>query len=160
MNNVRSKILFTLAINCLSQFSVAQDNFYALTNGNVFDGVNNEVFENVTVFVKDGKIDRIAGSDAAVSSAYTIIDLEGNYLLPGMFDVHTHISALDQARRALESGVTTVRSASVSAFQDIALRELARSGKIPGHRLARRPGARFGRQRYGGHNTRVRTHNQ
>ena len=132
MNNVRSKILFTLAINCLSQFSMAQDNFYALTNGNVFDGVNNEVFENVTVFVKDGKIDRIAGSDAAVSSAYTIIDLEGNYLLPGMFDVHTHISALDQARRALESGVTTVRSASVSAFQDIALRELARSGKIPG----------------------------
>jgi imidazolonepropionase-like amidohydrolase len=132
MNNVRSRILFALAINCLSQFSMAQDNSYALTNGNVFDGIDNEVFENVTVFVKDGKIDRIAGSDAAVSSAYTIIDLEGNYLLPGMFDVHTHISALDQARRALESGVTTVRSASVSAFQDISLRELARSGEIPG----------------------------
>ena len=67
-----------------------------------------------------------------ISSAYTVIDLEDNYLLPGLFDVHTHISTLDQARRALESGVTTVRSASVTAFQDLALRELVKTGKIPG----------------------------
>jgi len=132
MNNVVSRILGTLAIICLSQFSVAQDNLYALTNANLFNGIDNEIFENVTVFVKNGKIDRISGADAAISSAYTIIDLEDHYLLPGMFDVHTHISTLDQARRALESGVTTVRSASVTAFQDVALRELALNGKVPG----------------------------
>jgi imidazolonepropionase-like amidohydrolase len=132
MNNAGCRILCTLIVLCLSQFSMAQDNAYALTNAKLFNGIENEIYESVTVFVKDGRIDRIAGADAAVSSAYTIIDLEGNYLLPGLFDVHTHISALDQARRALESGVTTVRSASVTAFQDIALRELARSGKIPG----------------------------
>ncbi len=58
--------------------------------------------------------------------------MEGNDLLPGLFDVHTHISTLDQAQRALESGVTTVRSASVSAFQDVALRELVRQRKLLG----------------------------
>lgn len=132
MNNVVSRILCTLAIISLSQLSMGENNSYALTNAKLFNGIDNEVFENTTVFVKDGKISRIAGADASVSSAYTIIDLEGNYLLPGMFDVHTHISTLDQARRALESGVTTVRSASVTAFQDLALRELAQTGKILG----------------------------
>jgi len=33
---------------------------------------------------------------------------------------------------AIESGVTTVRSASVTSFQDVALRELVRSGKLAG----------------------------
>jgi imidazolonepropionase-like amidohydrolase len=52
--------------------------------------------------------------------------------MPGMFDVHTHISSLAQARRALESGVTTVRTAGVPAFQDVSLRELVKAGKIAG----------------------------
>jgi imidazolonepropionase-like amidohydrolase len=52
--------------------------------------------------------------------------------MPGLFDVHTHISTLEQARRALESGVTTVRTAGVTAYQDIAMRALVHSGQIPG----------------------------
>ena len=121
-----------LAILCLTQVCMAQDDYLALTNGNMFNGVDNKIYENATIFVKDGKIDRIADAGASIPPGYTIIDLEGYYLLPGMFDVHTHLSTLDQARRALESGVTSVRSASVTAFQDVALRELAGSGRIPG----------------------------
>jgi imidazolonepropionase-like amidohydrolase len=132
MNHVIYRTLYTLAILCLSQFSMAQDNSYALTNANIFNGIDNEINESATVFVKDGKIERIAGSNASISRSYTIIDLEGNYLMPGLFDVHTHISAMHQAKRALDSGVTTIRSASVSAFQDVALRELVRSGKLSG----------------------------
>ena len=132
MRKLLSRTFCTLAIFGLSQFSMAQDDAYALTNANLFNGIDNEIHENATVFVKDGKIDRITGADASIASNYTIIDLENNYLLPGMFDVHTHVSDLDGAKRALESGVTTVRSAGVTAFQDVALRELARSGKIPG----------------------------
>ena len=105
---------------------------YALINANLFDGVNNKISRDVVVLVKDGLIERIADSKLALPSGYAMIDLEGNYLMPGLFDVHTHIGTLDQAKRALDSGVTTVRSASVPAFQDVALRELARSGKIAG----------------------------
>jgi len=132
MSKSLSRIFCSLAFLCLSQFCLAQDGPYALTNANLFNGVDNQVYENATVFVEDGKITRITNADVSISSAYTVIDLEGNYLMPGMFDVHTHISALDQAKRALDSGVTTVRSATVTAFQDVALRELARGGKIPG----------------------------
>lgn len=105
---------------------------YALTNANMFNGVDNRIEPNATVFVKDGKIERIAGMNASVAAGYEVIDCQGNYLMPGLFDVHTHINSLEQARRALESGVTTVRTASGPAFQDISLRELAKAGKIPG----------------------------
>jgi imidazolonepropionase-like amidohydrolase len=104
----------------------------ALTRTNLFDGVENRIRTNVTIFVRDGRIERIAGGDAAIPAAYQVIDCENNYLLPGMFDVHTHLDTLERAQRALESGVTTIRSASVAAFEDVTLRELARSGKIAG----------------------------
>ena len=110
----------------------AADGSYALTNANLFDGVNNRITEDATVFVSDGRIERIETGDVNVSDDYTVVDVEGYFLIPGMIDVHTHIDTLERAERALVSGVTTVRTASVSAFQDVALRELVRSGKLAG----------------------------
>jgi imidazolonepropionase-like amidohydrolase len=127
---VRSSALFLLCV--ASHFSYAQDSSYAFINANVFNGVDDEIQEGATVFVKDRLIERIAGPGASVSASYTVVDAEGNYLMPGLFDVHTHISSLDQAKRALASGVTTVRTASVSAFQDVAMRELVKSGSLAG----------------------------
>lgn len=121
-----------LTLLCISSISLAQGASYALTNANLFNGVDNGIRENATVFVKDGRVERIASGDVAIPSGYEVIDCEDNFLMPGMFDVHTHINSLAQARRALESGVTTVRTASVPAFQDVSLRELAKAGKIPG----------------------------
>jgi imidazolonepropionase-like amidohydrolase len=111
---------------------MADDSAYALVNANLFNGIDDRIQSNVTILVRNGRIESIATADAVIPSAFTTIDLEGNYLLPGLFDVHTHISTLDQAERALASGVTTVRSASVTAYQDVALRELVRNGTIAG----------------------------
>jgi imidazolonepropionase-like amidohydrolase len=123
-----------LAILSLSAALPAQalGESYALTNGNVFDGVNERIRENVTVFVADGKIERIVGAGAPIPATYEAIDLEGLFLMPGLFDAHTHLETLDQARRALESGVTTVRSASTQAYQDVALQRLVETGQLAG----------------------------
>ena len=112
--------------------AVAQDGPVALTNANLFDGINNTIREDATVFVRDGSIERIATGDVTIADEYEVIDAEGNYLMPGMFDVHTHIDSVKRARQAIDSGVTTVRSSSVTSFQDVALRELVRNGKITG----------------------------
>ncbi|MDX1405378.1 MAG: amidohydrolase family protein [Woeseiaceae bacterium] len=116
----------------LSLSAHAQDRAYALTNVNVFNGVRDRIAENRIVLVSNGKIERIARGDTPVASGYEVIDCESFYLMPGMMDAHTHILSLEQARRALESGVTTVRTAGTPAYQDVSLRELARAGKIAG----------------------------
>ena len=132
MNKNMLSIFCALIIPTLMLMSPAYGNDYALVNGRIFNGVDNEIMEKYTVFVSDGKISKIEKSDSPIDANYSVIDLEGNYLMPGLFDVHTHLSTLVQARRALVSGVTTVRSASVKAFEDVALRELVRSGAVAG----------------------------
>ena len=127
-----SLVVVAMALFFMAHPAFAADGSYALTNANLFDGVNDAITENVTVLVDDGRIERIATSDVDVPRNYTVIDVEGNFLMPGLFDVHTHIDSIERAERALDSGVTTVRSASVSAYQDVALRELVRSGKLAG----------------------------
>jgi imidazolonepropionase-like amidohydrolase len=100
-----------------------------LQRANVVDGVTATVARGVTVVIRDGRIERIGGSAAPPAGA-TVIDLAGRWLAPGMIDAHTHIASLAAARRALLSGVTTVRSASVNAYQDVSMRALARAGQV------------------------------
>jgi imidazolonepropionase-like amidohydrolase len=126
------KILCALPLIYFAQIGAAQSADYALINANLFNGIDDKIFADVVVFVEDGKIAKISDADVPISSKYTIVDLEGYFLMPGMFDVHTHISTLEQAQRALASGVTTIRNASVTAFQDVAIRELVRARRIPG----------------------------
>ena len=132
MNRMRLVVAIALALTAMAYPAFAADGPYALTNANLFDGVNNAIAENVTVLIRDGQIERIESGDVNVPSDYTVIDVEGNFLMPGMIDVHTHMNTIERAKRALDSGVTTVRVAGVNAYQDIALRELVRSGKLAG----------------------------
>jgi len=105
---------------------------YALTNVRIFNGVDKEILAAKTVLVSDGVIERITDSANDVPAGYEVIDCEENYLMPGLFDVHTHLESLEQARRALASGVTTVRTAGVPAYQDVALAALSKTGRIAG----------------------------
>lgn len=102
----------------------------ALIHANVLDVRTGNIAMGSTVLVRAGKIESI--STAAPPAGYQIIDLAGKFVLPGLIDAHTHLDNLAAARRALESGVTTVRSASVGSFRDVSIRELARSGIIAG----------------------------
>ena len=128
----KNRLVVIAALAAVTSPAFAADGDYALTNAHLFDGVNIGITEDVTVLVSDGRIERIGSGDVRVPRGYAVIDVEGNYLMPGMIDVHTHIDSIERAKRALHSGVTTVRSASVSAYQDVGLRELVRSGQLAG----------------------------
>lgn len=104
----------------------------ALVHCHLFNGYENGIIEDATIFVQGDRIERVADAGTAVPAGYATIDCEGNYLLPGLFDVHTHLDNPAAMRRALDSGVTTIRSASVPAFQDVGLREMVRAGALPG----------------------------
>lgn len=104
--------------------------FLALTRASVIDVRTGEIQRNATVVLRDGTIESI-GTGAPPAGA-EVVDLQGRYLLPGLMDAHSHVDDLSAARRALETGVTTLRSASVGSFRDVALREMAADGYIAG----------------------------
>ena len=105
----------------------------ALTNASVINVRTGAVTRNVTVMMRAGRIESVGPPAPGGSApAVRVVDLRGRYVVPGLIDAHVHIGSLPQMRAALESGVTTVRSAGVSHFADVGLRELVRKGHVAG----------------------------
>lgn len=103
-----------------------------LRHVNVVDGARGAIATNAALVIRDGLIAQIESEPFNAPAGATVIEGGGRYVVPGLIDAHTHISTLANARRALESGVTTVRSASTNNYQDVALRDLVKQGAIPG----------------------------
>jgi len=104
--------------------------YLALVNGHVLDVRTGGIEANATIVLRDGKIASIGPGPAPAGAE--VIDLEGRYVLPGLFDAHTHLDDLDRARRALQSGVTTARSASVGSYRDVVIGRMSKAGYIAG----------------------------
>lgn len=122
--------ILLVALLCLP--AVARADRLALVNCNLFDGVEAAIHDDAMVLISDREIERIGDSSEGVPKGYETVDCQGYYLLPGLIDAHTHLDNVAAMKRALDSGVTTVRSASVPAFQDVGLRELVQVGALPG----------------------------
>lgn len=103
-----------------------------LRHANLADGARGAIATNAALVIRDGQIVQIEAEPFTAPAGATVIDVGGRYVVPGLIDAHTHISTLANARRALESGVTTVRSASTNNYQDVALRDLVKQGAIAG----------------------------
>ncbi len=109
----------------------ASDLLYVI-NANVLDGLTPEVMRGVTIVISDGKIDRIEASAPDIPQGVEVVDVQGRYVVPGLIDSHSHVNNLAGVRRALESGVTTVRTAGVGGFADVGIRDLVRRGILEG----------------------------
>ncbi|HHZ98479.1 MAG TPA: amidohydrolase family protein [Candidatus Marinimicrobia bacterium] len=126
------KKVLTVLVCFLTIFSVrAANGRLAIINAELIDGKSDRVQSGVTVLISDGKIESVKRG-GKVPKDYETIDIAGATLMPGFIDAHTHIRSLSSAKRALESGVTTVRSASTPNYQDVNLRELVKSGVLSG----------------------------
>ena len=126
--------------------------------GKLWDG--SRVIANAVVVVEDDRITAVGGPEIAIPAGAVVIDL-GRYTgIPGMIDAHTHMTyfwdrapgtaprgqpprhvavtvflAQDNARRTLETGVTTVRDLNASNGADMAMRDLIASGAMVGPRM-------------------------
>ncbi|WP_146491798.1 metal-dependent hydrolase family protein [Vibrio sp. T20] len=61
-----------------------------ITNANVFNGVDNNLIENVSILIEDNLITQIGDIDPTVSDE--IIDAQGGTVMPGLIDAHVHIT--------------------------------------------------------------------
>jgi imidazolonepropionase-like amidohydrolase len=122
--------------------------------GHVLDVRTGKEPADQTIIVTDGKITAIAPTASTPQQGDDQeIDLRGLTVLPGLIDVHTHLtddtnfdpyhelstsvakSALIGARNAkvtLEAGFTTVRNVGASGYADIDLRDAINEGLVPG----------------------------
>jgi imidazolonepropionase-like amidohydrolase len=110
--------------------SVPSNEPLALVNANVVNVRDGRVMPGATVVLRNGRIDSI--NTSAAPAGIKALDLKGRYLLPGLIDAHTHAADFPSFRRALESGVTTVRSAGVSNFADVGFHQLVKNGAMAG----------------------------
>ncbi len=125
--------------------------------GRVLDVRTGEMRAGQAVVVEGDRIVRLAASgEVAAAAGDTTIDLPQATLLPGLIDMHTHLTfdmrslgysglgistareALRGARNArvtLEAGFTTVRNLGARDYADVALRDAVDEGEVVGPRI-------------------------
>ncbi len=146
--------LFLLVATALATPSPAATLLHA---GRLIDGISNQARERVTVVVEGNQIASIEPGFRAATAQDRVIDLEQATLLPGLMDMHTHLtsqyqrtSELDRfkndgpdvalesvryAERTLLAGFTTVRDLGDAFNASIALRKAIDAGRIKGPRI-------------------------
>ncbi|HUE88508.1 MAG TPA: amidohydrolase family protein [Vicinamibacterales bacterium] len=102
----------------------------ALVNAHVVNVIDGSVQRGVTVMLRGGRIESVGA--AAAPAGVKAIDVRQRFVVPGLIDAHVHIGNLRALRTALESGVTTARSAGVSYYADVGIRELVKKGALTG----------------------------
>ena len=78
----------------------------AVRCGRLIDGLSDEVASDVTVMIENGRITAI-GRDIAVPPGARVLDLSDFTVLPGLIDMHTHVTDGSDGNYDLHAAYTT-----------------------------------------------------
>src|SRR5438067_384976 len=133
----------SFAVFLLHGFLFAQPEAVVIRNARVIDGTGAPA-RAATVVIRDGRIAAVSADTATPESA-RVIDAAGQTLLPGLFDLHTHLSASaatgvagdwgKNLKAYLACGVTSVNDYATYSEMFAPLGQLLASGAVPGPRV-------------------------
>jgi imidazolonepropionase-like amidohydrolase len=83
---------------------------FALVGGTVIDATGRPPIPDATVVVRDGRIVDVGRSrDVTIPPGVPVVRVDGRTIVPGLWDMHTHVTQVEWAPVYLAAGVTTVR---------------------------------------------------
>ena len=139
---------------CVSM--VAHAGTSVVTAARLLDVRSGRYVQQPQIEIVDGRISRIGRAGDPLPAGAEHIDLGARTLLPGLIDMHVHLTidptlggyqALEytdnfwtvvgvvNARRTLRAGFTTVRNLGSAGFDDVALKQAIEAGYIDGPRI-------------------------
>ena len=150
-------LLLALAISASAQSNAPTAKRTLIKAGHILDVKTGKLADSQTIVVVGETIQSIAPSASVVSQPEDkVIDLSRMTVLPGLIDVHTHltmnpdfdpyreltstnaneaINGVVNARTTLLAGFTSVRNVGAGGYVDVNLRDAINSGQIPGPHL-------------------------
>ena len=159
VNQQGFKIMFKhslIALATLTSFSVSAAQL-VLNADAALDVTSGKLIKPATVVIEDNKIISVSKTNRKGYAADAkIMNLKGYTLLPGLFDMHVHltndahvhgykrmqrttqrsaITGVRNAKRTLEAGFTSVRNLGAPGYADIALKDAIADGDVPGPRI-------------------------
>src|SRR5215469_9658227 len=164
---MRMRVL-SCGILCVAMSAWAQQSYQAgagrtlIRAGHVIDVHTGNELADETVIIEGEKIVGLAKTaDTPAKQGDRVVDLAQYTVLPGMIDVHTHLTmapnfdpyfelsmtpgkeaiiGVENAKTTLEAGFTSVRNVGANGWTDVALRDEINAGHIPGpHMLVSGP---------------------
>ena len=147
--------LFLSALIPLAASNVHADTV-VVTADRMVDVIAGRVIERPQITITDGRISAVATQNSSPTAGARRIDLPGMTLLPGLIDMHVHLTrdprfsgyksleftdnfwtvvGVANAKRTLEAGFTTVRNVGSRNFDDVALKQGIERGYVPGPRI-------------------------
>jgi imidazolonepropionase-like amidohydrolase len=150
-----SRLVAGIVLSC-GITAMAQADTVVVTADRMIDVLAGRIVDHPQITIVDGRITAVATHDSAVPAGARRVDLAGMTLLPGLIDMHTHITSdpryggyrrLDftdnfwtvvgvaNAKKTLEAGFTTIRNVGSANFDDVAIKQGIEQGFVPGPRI-------------------------
>ncbi|MCR5877694.1 amidohydrolase family protein [Phenylobacterium sp. J367] len=150
------KAWVSAALAAWAMAGAAQAATVAVSAERLLDVSTGRYVEKPLVVIADGRIVSVGKAGDAVPAGATRVDLPGVTLLPGLIDMHVHLTSVAEiggynyleysdafwpvvatkhAKDTLAAGFTTVRNVGADFQADVGLREAIDGGYIPGPRI-------------------------
>ncbi|HEY2677865.1 MAG TPA: amidohydrolase family protein [Steroidobacteraceae bacterium] len=151
---MKSKTLISMILACAAAPAIADT--VVVSADRMIDVQAGRVIDRPLITIVDGRISVVGAQGSAVPAGARRVELPGMTLLPGLIDMHTHLTAdphfsgyrhleftdnfwtvvgVANAKKTLEAGFTTVRNVGSANYDDVAIKQGIEQGMVPGPRI-------------------------